>query len=251
MPQSKIKKAVVATVNYAGFEFPGLKLPDGQYGIAVPQIVNLIQKDTDGFRPSTNTASRDFKRLLGRRFCPSKISTELNNAKINVVSIEIFALLMLHLAVKGIKIAEAIAETSITMSLEQAFDLAFDNKQSLEEYQKKQATRTQGKLTRRKLTDSIKDYLDNHSKETSENYKKWIYPNCSDAINRIVFGLSSKKLREKWECKDPRDAMTFEELTIVEGVERLTMTLIDEKEYEPLSAVKEAGERLLIKKIQR
>ncbi len=33
MPQQKPKKAVLATVNYAGYEFPGLKLPDGRYAI--------------------------------------------------------------------------------------------------------------------------------------------------------------------------------------------------------------------------
>ena len=39
------QKAVVATVRYAGFEFPGLKLPNGEYAIAISQIVDIYQRD--------------------------------------------------------------------------------------------------------------------------------------------------------------------------------------------------------------
>lgn len=82
MLQKKPKKAVVATVTYAGFEFPGLKLPSGEYAVAIPQVIDLLGQDNKGFCPSKNTASRDFKRMLGKRFRPSKIATELDNTKI-------------------------------------------------------------------------------------------------------------------------------------------------------------------------
>lgn len=47
----KTQKAVVATVKYAGFEFPGLKLPNGDYSIAIPQIIDLLERDSNGFCP--------------------------------------------------------------------------------------------------------------------------------------------------------------------------------------------------------
>ena len=65
-----------------------------------------------------------------------------------------------------------------------------------------------------------------------------------------MFGRSAKKLIEHWECDDVRAAMTVEELFIVRGVEDLTMKLI-EQGIEPQKAVDEAGERLMIQKIER
>ena len=61
MPQEKPKKAVVATVTYAGFEFPGLQLPDGTYGIGVSQVADMFQ-----FLQKNST--RGVKRLLGNDF---------------------------------------------------------------------------------------------------------------------------------------------------------------------------------------
>ncbi len=251
MAQQKPKKAIVATINYAGFEFPGLKLPNGAYAIAIPQIVDIYARDNQGFHPSKNTASRDFKRLLGKGFRPSKIATEISNAKINVIDLEVFGLINIQMLIKGNKIALAIAEASVTTTLEQAFDIAFDNKQKLEQYQAKQQARVQGKITRRTLTNSIRDYVTANSDDLSDNYKKFIYNNCTDAVNRIVFGRSAKKLKEAWDCKDVRAAMTIEELMIVDSVERLAITLIDDQSFEPQTAIKEAGNRLLIKKIER
>ncbi len=90
-----------------------------------------------------------------------------------------------------------------------------------------------------------------HAEDVSDNYKKFIYTNASDRVNKIVFGRNAKKLRESWNCTELRDAMTFEELSHIDSVERLAVRLIDELGYEPLSAVKEAGNRLLIKQIER
>lgn len=251
MPQEKPKKAVVAAVTYAGFEFPGLQLPDGSYAIAVPQIVDLLEKDKKGFRPSKNTASRDFKRLLGKRFRPSKVSTELDNTKINVVDLETFGLLMVQVALRDNNAALAIVEASVTTTVEQAFDIAFDNKRSLEEYQEKQKARVQGKITRRTMTNVVRDYVKANSDELSDNYKKFIYNNCTDRTYRLVFGRSAKKLKEDWECNDVRAAMTVEELFIVRGVEDLAMKLIEQEGIEPQQAIDEAGKRLMIKKIER
>lgn len=249
--KQKPQKAVVAIVSYAGFEFPGLKLPDSNYGIAIPQIIDIYSQDHEGFRPSKNTASRDFKRLLGKKFRSSKLATELDNARINVVDLEVFGLINIQILLKGNKVAQAIAEASTTTTLEQAHDLAFNNKQALEEYQERQKARVQGKLTRRTLTDAIQDYINANKDELSDNYQKWIYNNCTDSLNRLVFGRSAKRLKEDWNCLEVRSAMTTEELMIVDSVERLAVTLIDEHGFEPKAAISEAGRRLLIKKIPR
>ena len=88
MPQNKLKKAVVATVNYAGFEFPGLKLPDGSYAIAVTQVVELFQRSNEGFQFAKRQASRDIKYLLGNGFQFLKSASEIHPKKVNILTIE-------------------------------------------------------------------------------------------------------------------------------------------------------------------
>ena len=250
MPQEKPKKAVVATVIYAGFEFPGLQMPDGSYGIGVSQVANIFQ-----FVHSNE--QRVIKRLLGKEFQFVRSASELNPKKVNVIPLEDFGRLVNAIARSSDKayerareLAFAIQDASVTTTIEQAFDIAFDNKRSLEEYQEKQKARVQGKVARRNMTNVVRDYVKAHSDEVSDNYKKFIYNNCTDRIYRLVFGRSAKKLKEDWECNDVRAAMTLEELFIVRGVEDLTMKLI-EQGIEPQKAIDEAGERLMIQKIDR
>ena len=250
MPQEKPKKAVVATVNYAGFEFPGLQLPDGNYAIAVSQVGEIFQ-----FVHSNE--QRTIKRLLGKDFQFVRAVSELNPKKVNIIPLEDFGRLVNAVARSSDKayekardLAYAIQDASVTTTLEQAFDIAFDNKRSLIEYQEKQKARVQGKVARRNMTNVVKDYVKAHDDEVSDNYKKFIYNNCTDRTYRLVFGRSAKQLKEDWECNDVRAAMTVEELFIVRGVEDLAMKLI-EQGIEPQQAIDEAGKRLMIQKIER
>lgn len=251
MPQQKSKKAVVATVNYAGYEFPGLKLPDGRYAIAVSQVVELFQRTNGGFQFAKDHANRDIKYLLGKDFQFAKSASEINPKKVNLLTLEQFGELVFHVAFRANEVAKAILKASVTTTIEQAFDIAFEGKRSLEEYNTRLNVRVESIVNRRILTNAIEEYIKDHLEEVSANYIKWIHKNSSDTINRIVFGRSAKKLREAWGCKEVRDALKTEELIIIANLERLAATLIEEHDYEPLSAVKEAGNKMLIKQIER
>ena len=252
MPKNNItKKAVVATVIYAGFEFPGLQLPDGNYAIAVSQVADIFQFDQ-------RQASRSIKRLVGNGFQFDRSTSEIHPKKVNVIPLEDFGRLVNAIARSSDKayeqareLAFAIQDASVTTTIEQAFDIAFDNKRSLEEYQEKQRVRIQGKVARRNMTNVVRDYVKTHDELVSDNYKKYIYNNCTDRTYRIVFGRSAKQLKEDWECNDVRAAMTIEELFIVRGLEDLAMKLIEQEGIEPQLAIDEAGKRLMIKKIER
>ncbi|MDJ0591115.1 MAG: hypothetical protein QNJ72_14155 [Pleurocapsa sp. MO_226.B13] len=251
MTQNKPKKAVVATVTYAGFEFPGLQLPDGNYAIAVSQVADIFQFDQ-------RQASRSIKRLIGNGFQFDRSASEIHPKKVNIIPLEDFGRLVNAIArsndkayEKARELAIAIQDASVTTTIEQAFDIAFDNKRSLLEYQEKQKARVQGKVARRNMTNVVKDYVKAYSEELSDNYKKFIYNNCTDRTYRLVFGRSAKQLKEDWKCEDVRAAMTVEELFIVRGVEDLAMKLIELQGIEPQQAIDEAGKRLMIKKIER
>jgi hypothetical protein len=252
MPKNNTtKKAIVASVNYAGFEFPGLQLPDGTYAIAVPQVADIFQ-----FVHSNE--QRVIKRLLGNGFQFVQTASELNPKKVNIILLSDFGKLVNAIArssdkayEKARELAYAIQDASVTTTLEQAFDIAFDNKRSLEEYQEKQQARVQGKIARRSMTNVVRDYVKANSDKLSDNYQKFIYNNCSDRTYRLVFGRSAKQLKEDWECDDVRAAMTIEELLVVRGVEDLAMKLIEQEGIEPQQAIDEAGKRLMVKKIGR
>ncbi len=110
MSQNKPKKAVVASVNYAGFEFPGLKLPDGSYAIAVSQVVEIFQRSNEGFQFAKNHASRDIKYLLGKDFQFAKSASEIHPKKVNILTIEQFGELAFHVAFRGNDVAKAISK---------------------------------------------------------------------------------------------------------------------------------------------
>ncbi|MDJ0534769.1 MAG: hypothetical protein QNJ70_20190 [Xenococcaceae cyanobacterium MO_207.B15] len=71
--KQKIQKAVVATVRYAGFEFPGLSYKRGIYGITASQAWEMLK-----FSEHPNYASRTLKRLLGKDFKTIRLASELN-----------------------------------------------------------------------------------------------------------------------------------------------------------------------------
>ena len=100
--------------------------------------------------------------------------------------------------------------------------------------------RNQGKLTRRNFTDAIKGYLDTH--EVSEGYRKWIYANCSDKLNKSVFGKRAKEIRIE-RCQYTgliRDTHKNPDLRLLDRMEDYAARLIGQEDVEPMDAVNSA-----------
>jgi hypothetical protein len=239
---NKPQKAVVAQVCIGQIEIEGLMLPDGSYGVAVPQIAQLLQFDS-------NQASRQFKSLLGKDFQFDKTKSELHPKAVNYVKLKQFTKIIHKMAVNGNKQAQDFAEIMFEFSLQQLFSDAFGVKFEQEDRQNWLKARQEGKVTRRELTDAIKDYLDNH--EVSDNYRKFVYNNITDLINLAIFGRRACKLRQDWECGNPREKMTDKEIFLVKEVENLIMRLIDNRGFEPMDATREAIHRLCLPSIKR
>ncbi len=203
------KKAIVATIHIGNIEVEGLRLPDGSFAISIPQIWRLFE-----FSVQPTDASRSIKRLLGNSFQYSRVYSELNPKKVNAVDLKTFELIVAKLDRKGNKKAQDFRDDLVGLSLQQLFCDAFSIKFEKEERQQWLSSRQQGKLTRRTLTNAIRDYINANTDQLSDNYKKFIWNNCTDAVNRIVFGRSAKKLKEDWDTTEVRSAMTIEELMI-------------------------------------
>jgi hypothetical protein len=105
--------------------------------------------------------------------------------------------------------------------------------------------RNKGKTTRRTLTDAIMDYIEVN--QIPSDKAKWVYSNASDALNKGLFGLTAKRLREFYGCKphELRDCFDKKELHAIESVEYVAVNLVDSG-MEPTEAVKETLARTLM-----
>ena len=194
-------KAQIALIDLGFVKFEGLMLPNGDYAIAVPQIADL-------FQASRNTASRDFKRLLGERFQPSKISTQFNQAPVNVIDIASFTILVRALDKAGYKTATALIDAFFEEGIERRFDRAFNRVVEEAEYNARLALRMKRLMARRAWTDVLQDrHIQLYGvKPTPKQFRDWTVK-----ANEVLFG------RPHFKCN--RDNMELEEQRIIESFE--------------------------------
>lgn len=123
------QKAIVCPIPFGEFEIQGLMLPDGTFAIGVSQVAELFSFDK-------NQASRKLKVLLQKGFQFDKIASELNNKKVNILSLEEFVLVTQALAKKGNPQAKNFAILTMGLSLHQlwcdAFGIRFENEERQE-----------------------------------------------------------------------------------------------------------------------
>jgi len=94
---------------------------------------------------------------------------------------------------------------------------------------------------------AIKAYIERHP-ELSENNRKWLYVNASPRVTLVVFGRKAKKLAEDLgvATDNLRDALTPDELILLQEVEDTAIRLIDIQDMHHDDAIKQSAERLLI-----
>jgi len=232
--KSITQKATVSPVPFGkNLVIEGLLLADGNFAIAVPQICSL-------FSFLIHNASRDIKAILGADFQFLKARTTLNSKAVNYVTLLDFECLIVELTIQGNSTAIALTRSLVGLSLTQVFSDAFNIEFDKADRQAHLTARLAGKITRRSLTDAIKDYVETHS--TSENYRQWIYSNCSDKINLALFDKKACQLKKERGCKDNdalRDTHSKAELVLIDRIEGHAVILID-KGMEPLMATQDA-----------
>ena len=240
----QVTKAKVTQVPLGSISVEGLMLPDGTFGIAVPQIAKLFSDSINQFH-----ASRDIKSLLGKDFQLTKIKSDLHPKAVNYLSLKEFNMLLPLLVAKGSKAALSFMVDLAGLSLEQLWSDAFGVKFEKEDRQQYLKQRMRGKVARRTLTDAIKDYIESHP-ELSDNYKRFIWSLCSDHLNKIILGAKAKQAKEFYQVPKHsllRNHIPEEALRELELTEELAARLIDEKDMEPLEAVKQASAQMFTK----
>lgn len=109
-----------------------------------------------------------------------------------------------------------------------------------------QETRSELKESNSQLRQAIDTYIDRHKEELSENHQRWLFKNTNDAFCLVLFGCNIKKFCRDRSVENFRDSLSKEALKNLEALEILAIRLISSMDIEPIEAVKEAANRLMV-----
>lgn len=148
-----IKTAEITTITIQGtnIQFDGLMYPNGDYGIAIPQLVSL------NLVPPKRSL-KQLNSLLGIDL-PShqKVKTRLNSKAVNAISLEDLNTILCKLAFSGNTFCQNWLLACSSEKLTREFDGAFNVLRTEREHQERFAARIDTKLTFRPLTDALKE----------------------------------------------------------------------------------------------
>lgn len=179
--QNTTKKAIVATIELGFAKVEGLMMPDGTYAIAVPQLADIFQFDS-------NQTSRTFKPLLGKGFqfdTSHKAKSELNPKAVNILYLPEVARLIKALAINGNPIADEFLDAILEEGLDRRFARAFNLRVDEEEYDARIRQRMDRILARTTYTDFIRNrYLELYGTKPPQR----LYRDITVMVNRKLFG---------------------------------------------------------------
>jgi hypothetical protein len=220
-------------------------LPDSQYVLSQTQVAEAVGKTKVSF--GDFLVSKSPEALPYKGFRSKRTSIKGNNVQINIIPIDLAVAYWIKEAITGNATAARLLGACAAESIERRADSAFGVQRAEEERQEFMRIRLEGKRIRRRLTDAIKSYIDRHP-ELSENNRKWLYVNASQRVTLVVFGRKAKKLAEDLGVHPDnlRDALTPDELILLQEVEDTAVRLIDIQDIHPDDAIQQTAERLLI-----
>jgi hypothetical protein len=237
-------KAVQAKITLGDIDLAVFKLPDGSYGYTYEWLGDLIGRDKSilSDKKSPFYLYSLNKSLSKEALTNQRVSVEgISKAKLNYLTDPQLMVVLGSLAyMVPDKVVPLLVACGIE-ALERRADAAFGVKRDEEERNDRMAARIKGKVARRALTDVIKDYMDSH--ELSDNYKRWIFTLCSDHLNKIILGAKAKQARDFYQIPKSsllRNHIPVAALRELELTEEMAARLIEERDMEPLEAVKQA-----------
>jgi len=246
-------KAKRAVIKLGDIELDVFQLPDGKYGYTYQWIAEMIERDKQilSDKKSPFYIPKLTKGLLSIGKFSQTVSVENISGTYRYLTSEQLLNVFSSLIELGYNQFTPMLVSCAVEALERRADNAFGIMRTEEERNDRLQARIDGKVARRTLTDSIRDYLERHP-EVSDNYRKFIYINCSEYLNKIVLGCRSNQAKEYYDVPKHsllRNHLTRAALRELEGTERLASRHIDNRDLEPLEAVKMASATMYTKTI--
>lgn len=241
-----ILTAQVTKVQIGLIEIDGLMFEDGSFAIAVPQLteIQLIPP---------NRSLKQLESLLDINFqTHQKAITAIHPKAVNTISLQEFIQVLKILAKRENEFAIDLIDSLIGLSLHQLFSDAFGIKFEKEERQSWLLARQAGKVTRRTLTDSIKDWYQRNPNGTSCLYYA-MFGLVTDKIYLALWGMKAKEIEEVLSCErhQARDFMSAECLMVLERAENRVAEFIDLDNIKPKDAITPANIRPSLIKLSR
>ena len=238
-------KAVRATIQLGMVLLEVFQLPNGEYRLSQTQVAEAVGKREFSVRDFLQSKSPEALPYKGLAF--EKIGVEKESTWFKAVPIEVATAYWGKEAMSANTSAVMLVVACAAEAIERRADAAFGVRRGEEEREERIKARMQGKKVRRSFTDAIADYLARHP-ELSEDCREWIYVNSSEAVNRVVFNKRAWELRNERgaDRHSLRDTFSAQELLLVQEVEDVAQRLVDYDDEHPPTAVRLAGERLLI-----
>jgi hypothetical protein len=240
-------KAVRKTMKLGDIELDVFQLPDGEYRYSQTQaFISIADEEYDTKQASkryieicTSKKAQHLSVPTLQTYEKTKIEGENQIVKLisqaDVMSFWAMAAFLGHTKALGLLMACGIE------ALERRADALFQVVRDEQERNDRMAARQKGKVARRTLTDAVKHYIESH--EVSDNYVRWIFNHCSDHLNKVILGTKSKHAKEFYQISDKaplRNHIPVAALRELDLTEEMAARLIEERDVEPLDAVKQA-----------
>lgn len=243
------QKAVKAQIELGSITLDVYQLPNSQYFLSLTQVAESIEMSLKRM-----SQLRELELSLtiypqGFRMSES-IKVEGGTKPVQIISLDDTVKYWTLAASRQNMKAFLLVSACAAETLERRADAAFGIDRSEEERQQRLKIRQDGIQARRSFTDAIQDWM--ADREVSDNYRRFIYSNVSDCLNRSVLGMtarSAKNTLKVTESSALRNAIPKTALNEIKNAEELTMRLIDKEQMEPLEAMKEACRRLMTREI--
>ncbi|MDF5718585.1 MAG: hypothetical protein PUP93_33150 [Rhizonema sp. NSF051] len=232
-------KAQRTTITLGDIELEVFLMPDGEYRLSQTQALAAIGIANNWFSQLNKKTPKILQALQdkGFRYESIEIKIEGNNSKIKAMSIDDVSKVWGYFARNNNDKAMDLLESCTAESIERRADAKFGKVRTEAERDARLKARLEGKIARRTLTDSIKDYLDTQD-GLSDNYRKWIYGNATDGMHEVVFGMSAIEMEDTLGCArhKSRDHLSSKCLRRIEWAEASICQQIDIG-FEPMQAI--------------
>jgi hypothetical protein len=233
-------KATRATITLGNIELDVFQMPDGKYFLSLYQIAESIE--------ISHKRIAEFRELkLAQTLYPEgfrvaeKIKVEGGTKPVSMISLDDVSK---YWTIAAFQTQNAIAMSLLAASqaeaLERRADAAFNVIRTEEERNQRHIIRVDGIVSRHFWTDVIDQYLRTH--EVSDNYKRFIYVNVSDAVNKAILGTTAKKYRDMNDIPEDaslRDYLNTDQLKQIDTIEKAAGMRVLKNDLCPKQALKD------------
>jgi hypothetical protein len=235
--------------------------PNGEYRWSKRQASLAVGYNERWLKDTLDADTNALAKLRGYGFKGDKIALE-NSGSIeppHLISTEDFMAMMLYAAlVGGRKPAIALMGAAIQETLERRADHVFGVFRDEDEYIQKFEYRLASIMLNKDLRSAIKDWIDNNSEESLKAYTKkhsikggvrGIYATALGEIYRLLFGRYKPEINKHLDVptyKTPKDHVHVNQLQRIAQIEDLAAKYILRKKLNPLEAIREAVNALMI-----